>query len=188
VVQYRDEDQSGEFVMSRHPIRIVFGLALAGGMLVLAAGGSVLALGKEAEAKKYHEMLKTSKDAKGKVLALQELGKLGNLSRDLTEKALPDMMKAMGDTDATVRAAACEAVGKCDPDPADVVPKYVDLIKTDKDEKVKVAAMTGLGFMGEKASDAKPTLKDVQKNNDKKTKLGKAAGDAINAIDGKMKK
>ena len=156
--------------MTRRRAKGLSSLALAGGLYVLATGGELLAASKEAEAKKYHEMLKAAKDAKGKVVALDELGKLGQISRDLTEKALPDMMKALKDKDAGVRASAAEAVGKCDPDPADAVPALVDLLNNDKDEKVKLAAINGLALMGEKAKDAADPLKDVQKANDKKSK------------------
>jgi HEAT repeat protein len=174
--------------MSLRAIRAASFLALGFGLYALTAGGDLFAASKEAEAKKYHELLKSATDAKGKVLALDELGKLGLVSRDLTEKALPDMMKALKDKDATVRAAAAEAVGKCDPDPADAVPALVDLLKNDKSEAVKLAAAKGLGLMGEKAKDATDTLKDVQKANDKKSKLAKAAQDALRSIGGQRKK
>jgi len=169
-------------------LRITSFAVLGIGLYALATGGELFAASKEAEVKKYHELLKTAKDAKGKVLALDELGKLGQVSRDLTEKALPDMLKAFKDKDASVRAAAAEAVGKCDPDPADAVPALVDLLKNDKDEKVKIAAAMGLGHMGEKAKDATDPLKDVLKANDKKSKLAKAAGDALRSIGGQKKK
>ena len=174
--------------MSGRFVRLVGGTALAFGLLALATGGDLFAASKEAEAKKYHEMLKTAKDAKGKILALDELGKLGLASRDLTEKALPDIMNALKDPSAGVRVAACETLGKCDPDPDDAVPKLVNILKNDKDEKVKIAAANGLAFMKEKAREATPALKEVQKNNDKKSRLAKAAGDAIGSISGKKKK
>ncbi len=174
--------------MSRRRAKILSGIVLVFGLYALATGGDLLAATKEAEAKKYHEMLKTAKDVKGKVLALDELGKLGLLSRDLTEKALPDITKALKDKDAGVRVSAAEALGKCDPDPADAVPALLDLLKNDKEERVKLAAMNGLAFMGEKAKDAASDLKDVQKANDKKSKLAKSAGDALKSINGQMKK
>jgi HEAT repeat protein len=174
--------------MTRRPLKLITGVALVAGLVVLSAGDDVRAAGKEAEAKKYHELLKTSKDSKQKMLALEELGKLGLLSRELTEKALPDITKAIKDKDAAVRVAACECLGKCDPDPADAVPALTDLLKNDKEEKVKVAAANGLAFMGEKAKDATDDLKDVQKANDKKSKLAKAAGDALKSIGGQKKK
>ena len=168
--------------------RALSGFALAFGLYALSTGGDLLAASKEAEAKKYHEMLKSAKDAKTKTLALDELGKLGRISRDLTEKALPDIAKALKDKDAGVRVAACEAYGKCDPDPEEAVPALVDLLKNDKEEKVRIAAANGLAFMGDKAKDAKSSLQELQKANDKKSKLGKAVGDALNSIDGKRKK
>jgi HEAT repeat protein len=173
--------------MSPKRLRAISALALGFGLFVLATGGDLFAASKEAEAKKYHELLKTAPDAKGKVLALEELGKLGLLSRDLTEKALPDMLKALKDKDAAVRAAAAEAVGKCDPDPADAVPALVGLLKNDKEEKVKIAAANGLGHMGEKAKDAVSDLKEIQKAGDKKSRLTKAAQDAMRSINGQKK-
>lgn len=180
--------QKPEVVMSHRHGKILAGFALVIGLGTLAMRGEAFAASKEAEARKYHELLKSAKDSKTKILALDELGKLGLISRELTEKALPDIAKALKDKDAAVRVAAAEALGKCDPDPADAVPALLDLVKNDKEEKVKIAAMNGLALMRDKAREATSALKDVQKANDKKSKLYKSAGDAINSISGKTKK
>ena len=52
--------------MSRSLVRPVSAAALAAGLFALAAGGDLFAAGKEAEAKKYHEQLKSAKDAKAR--------------------------------------------------------------------------------------------------------------------------
>lgn len=174
--------------MSRRLAKSLTGVTLAFGLYALAMGGDLLAASKYAEARKYHELLKSAKDTKTKVLALDELGKLGLLSRDLTEKALPDIQKSLKDKDAEVRAAAAETLGKCDPDPADAVPALVELMKHDKVEKVKVAAIHGLALMGDKAKEAVPEIQTIQRASEKKSKLGKAAGDALKSIRGQKKK
>jgi HEAT repeat protein len=162
-------------------------LALFGGFIALCAPEAVQAANKVEDAKKYTQVLKTSKSSKEKVTALNELGDLGRLMKSLVADAMPSMVASLKDTDSSVRAAAAKAVGKVDPD-ATAVAALTDLVKNDKDESVKMAAMQGLGAAGPAAKSAVPTLREIQKkenDKDKKSKLGKAAQDAMRAIGGK---
>jgi HEAT repeat protein len=175
----------------RRAFKMASAAGLAAGLFGLALADGLAAADKAEEAKKYHEQLKATREAKKKVEALEELGKLGQIMTSLAEPALPDMVKALADKDAGVRRAAAEAIGKCDPDPKDVVPALTKLLREDKDEKVKVAAARGLGYMGESAKAATKDLREVQKagrtKDGKQTPLGRAAGEALRSINGKKK-
>jgi HEAT repeat protein len=160
---------------------------LAFGLFALVAADSIVAASKAEEAKKYTEQLKSSKDAKKKAEALEELGKLGQIMKSLVTSAIPDIKKSLDDKEASVRKAAAVAYGKVDPDPKEAVPALVKLLKDDKDEGVKIAAANGLAAMGDKARDAIPDLRAVQKSEDKKSKLAKAAQDAMRSINPKKK-
>ncbi len=157
------------------------------GVIGLIVTESYVSASKAEDAKKYIEQLKTSKDAKKRAEALMELGKLGQIMKSLAEPALPEMKKALDDKDSDVRKAAALAYGRVDPDPKEAVPALVKLLKDDKVEAVKIAAANGLAAMGDKAKEAMSALKEVQKSEDKKSKLAKAAGDAQKSIRGPKK-
>jgi HEAT repeat protein len=175
----------------RRLAKLVSVTAFAAALFGLAFADGLEAAGKQEEAKKYHDQLKTTKDAKKKVEALEELGKLGQIMKSLAEPAIPDILKAAEDKSADVRKAAAEALGKCDPDPKDAVPALTKLLKEDKDDGVKIAAAHGLGYMGDTAQDATKDLREVAKANrgsdGKPNKLGRAAGEALRSINGKKK-
>lgn len=161
--------------------------ALTCGMVIVACSPDIVAASKEAEAKKATEDLKKSKDNKVKIAALQKLGELGLIQFAFVEPAVPDVFKAVKDSDAGVRAAAAKALGMIGPDDPETVPQLVGLLK-DKDEGVKFAAIEGLAYMGKKAENAVKDLRAVAKDADPKGKLAKSVGNTINAIQGKMKK
>ncbi len=171
----------------RRGLRITSIGLLAFGLLALIASDSLIAASKAQEAKKYTDQLKTSKDPKKRAEAIEELGKLGQIMKSLAEPALPDIKKALEDKDTGVRKAAATAYGKLDPDPKEAVPVLVKMLKEDKDEGVKIAAVQGLAAMGDKAREAMPTLRQVQKDGDKKSKLSKAAQQALRSINPKKK-
>lgn len=155
-------------------------VALFNGVLYLALVPRALAASDTADAKKYTADLKTAKDAKTRVTALTELGKLAAVNKTLVEAALPDMYKALEDKDGSIRAAAAAAIGQCD-EPADkVVPLLRKMLKEDKDESAKIGATRGLANMGPSAKAALPDLRKL--TGDKKSKLGKAANVAVKAI------
>jgi HEAT repeat protein len=160
-------------------------VALFNGLLYLCVLQDAVAADNEAEVKKYTEDLKKGRDSKTKVTALQELGKLGALQRSLVAGAMPEIYKALDDKDASIRAAAATCLGQCD-EPADkAVPALLKLLKEDKEESVKIGAARGLANMGPGAKEAVPALRDIVKSEDKKSKLAKAAQEAVKAIAGK---
>ena len=162
-------------------------VALFNGALYLCVREEVLASEKEEEAKKYTEQLRKGKDAKSKIAALQELGRLAQIKKAFIADALPDVYKAIEDKDPGVRAAAAEALGKADEPYSKAGEILVKLVKDDKDESVKIGALRGLSVMGSGAKEALPTIREVVSatKNDKKSNLGKAAKDAVLAIGGK---
>ena len=157
------------------------------GILFLCVSQDAYAESKAAEAKKYTMELKTAKDAKTRVLALTELGKLGQIMKSLTDDAMPDILKAMDDKDAAVRTAAAQCLGKCDPDPEKAVPALVKMLNEDKNDDAKIGAAKGLAAMGTSAKAATDDLRKVVKDADKKSQLGKQAGIALKSINMKQK-
>lgn len=164
--------------------KLIAAAFLFAGTVALLVPEHVRAANKVEEAKKYTQMLKSAKDSKSKVTALNELGDLGRLMKPLVADAMPDMLAALKDGDKEVRAAAAQAIGKCDPN-SEAVNTLVDLLKREKDESVKLAAIKGLASAGPNARSALPVLRDIQKSEDKKSRLYKAAQDASRSIGAK---
>jgi HEAT repeat protein len=165
-------------------VRLAATAGLTLGLLVLAAADGTTAVPTPKDAAKYTEQLKTSKDAKAKIEALEELGKMGQIQKSLTAKSVEYMLKEFEHKDAKVRAAAAKAVGMVDPDPKEAVPALLKLLKEDKEDDVKLAAIQGLGNMGPSAKDAAKDLQEVVKaeKKDKKSKLGREAGKTLKLI------
>ncbi|MCE9561641.1 MAG: HEAT repeat domain-containing protein [Planctomycetes bacterium] len=154
-------------------------VALFNGVLFLSITPEAQA-GPDADARRYTMELKTAKDAKTKANALHELGKLAAIMKSYAEDALPEIYKSLDDKDASVRAAAAQALGACD-EPADkAVPALVKLLKDDKDDSVKIGAAKGLGSMGPNAKGALPTLREYA--GDKASKIAPSAKAAMKAI------
>jgi len=157
-------------------------LTLICGFAVLL-GGDVLALAdKKADVEKYANDLKTSKDAKVRVTALEELAKIGQIQKPLIKDAAPEMIKALSDADAAVKAAALKAVGMIDPDVKEVMPIYTKILNEEKVESLRLAAIQGLAQMGPNAKDAVKDLRKIVKDEDKASKLSKAAKNALKVI------
>jgi HEAT repeat protein len=160
-------------------------VALFNGVLYLSLRQDAFASEREEEAKKYTEQLRKGKDTKSKIAALQELGNLAQIKKSLVADALPEIYRAVEDKDPGVRAAAAEALGKAD-EPYDKAGKaLVRILKEDKDEGAKLGAIKGLSAMGSTAKEAVPTLREIVKGADKKSKLAKAAQATIKAVSGK---
>ena len=172
--------------MSRRLLSKTFALAgLTLGLLLIVSPEGFALAGKKEDAEKFLVELKTGKDAKAKVYALEELAKIGQIQKSAIKDAVPEMMKALENKDATIRAAAAKAVGMIDPDPKEVIPILVKMIQEDKDENVKLGAIAGLGQMGKEAKEATKDLRKVVADEDKKSKLGRAAGQALKMINPK---
>lgn len=161
--------------------------ALTCGMVLIATSPEIGAASKEAEAKKATEDLKKSKDTKTKIASLQKLGELGLIQYAYVEPAVPDVFKAIKDTDAGVRAAAAKTLGMIGPEDKETIPQLTGLLK-DKDESVQLAAAEGLAYMGKKAESAVGALRDAAKGLDAKSKLAKSINTSIKTIQGTKKK
>jgi HEAT repeat protein len=161
--------------------------ALTCGMVLVACSPDIIAASKEAEAKKATEDLKKSKDNKVRIAALQKLGELGLIQYAYVEPAVPDVFKAIKDSDAGVRAAAARTLGMIGPDDKETVPQLAGLLQ-DKDENVKLAAAEGLAYMGKKAEGAVKDLRAAAKDLDAKSKLAKTINNTIKTINGSKKK
>ncbi len=163
-------------------------ITLLNGVLVLCLAENLFAADKEEQAKKYAMELKTSKDAKTRINALNELAKLAKLMRSLGEPALPEIYKALEDKDPGVRAAAAYCLGECDDLPEKAIPALTKILNNGKEsEAVRINAAKGLAAMGTHAKDAVGDLRAVQKAEDKKSRLGKEAGNAVKTIMQKAK-
>jgi HEAT repeat protein len=169
--------------MSARFAKALAAVALFNGALYLALREEALAANNEADAKKYTQDLKKSKDPKVKITALQELGKLAALQKSLVADALDDIYKALEDKDAGIRAAAAQCLGSCDEPSDKAVPALLKLLKDDKEDAVKIGATKGLASMGSGAKEALATLRELAA--DKTSAVGKAAKAAVKAIAGK---
>ncbi len=161
-------------------IKALAAVALFNGTLYLCVRQEVIAASDAADAKKYTEDLRKGKDAKVKVTALKELGKLAVVQKSLVADALPDIYKSLEDKDASIRAAAATCLGQCDEPIDKAVPLLTKMLKEDKEDSVKIGAAMGLGSIGPSAKAALPTLQELA--GDKKSPVGKAAKAAVKAI------
>src|SRR5262245_52896723 len=143
--------------------------ALAAGLVTAVTAP---AAPREEEAKKYAGDLK-SKDAKVRVTALAELGKLGAAQRKLAEPYTNDIVAALKDGDATVRAQAAKTLAKIDPeDKKAAIEKIIGLLKEEKSAVAREGQETGLGELGAMAGDddlkrsAREALLEARKKSD----------------------
>ena len=168
-------------------LRLLASFLLATGFLGLMAAPDLLAGPKDEEAKRLAEVLKSSKDAKVRANAIEELGKLAQINSKLGDPALPDIKKALTDKDAGVRKAAALAFGRCDPKEDGSVATLLDVFKSDKDDGVKMNAALGLAAMGPKAKEALPALREAAKNAGDNKKSERIYKDAARSIAGAKK-
>jgi hypothetical protein len=141
---------------------LVAASVLGVGLLTLAATDEILAASKAKEAARYAKDLKTSKDPKTKVVALNELGKFGQVSKILVEDAYKDMLAALGDGNPAIRAAAATAVGQAylaAEDPKTIATTLAKMMKDDGDESVRIGAINGLAAMRDAA---RPQLEEIR--------------------------
>jgi HEAT repeat protein len=109
---------------------------------------------REEQAKKYAADLK-HKDAKVRLAALQELGKLGQIQRKLTAPYTSDITKALTDSDAGVRGEAANTLGMIDPeDKKAAITKVAELLKNEKSERAREGQEKALGALGATVEDA----------------------------------
>lgn len=165
-------------------VKAGFTFILALGLMLLAGYDDLMAANKAEEAKKLIETLKKTKDAKVRAEAAEELGKIGQVQYKYVEAAIPLLFDALNDPNAKVRAEAAVALGRIGPDDTDkTVSSLTDLLKSDKDEGVRLAAAQGLGAYGTKAKGAVKDLRAVRKGlSDRKSKLSKSIDAALKSI------
>jgi HEAT repeat protein len=121
---------------------------------LLVAAVAVAAATREEEAKKYAADLK-SKDAKVRLTAVKELGKLGQIQRRLTEPYTSDILTVLKDSDPKVRGEAARTLGLIDPsEKKEAVTKLIEIRKAEKSEDAREGQETGLGSLGATADDA----------------------------------
>jgi HEAT repeat protein len=115
---------------------------------------AVSAAPREEEAKKYAADLK-NKDAKVRLTAVKELGRLGQLQRKLTEPYVDNIIAVLKDSDAKVRGEAGRTLGLIDPsDTKAAIEKLAELVKTEKSQEAREGFETGLGELGGTTDDA----------------------------------
>ena len=156
-------------------VKALAAVALFNGVLFLCVCEEALAANNEADAKKYTKDLKKGKDAKVKITALQELGKLAAIQKSLVANALPEIYKALEDKDAGVRAAAAKCLGACD-EPADkAVPAPPEDAQGRQGGFGEDRSRKGLASMGPKAKSPCRRCENRRRQEDKVGKLAKAA-------------
>ena len=157
------------------------------GFVALLVGTVSLAFaGKQDEAAKAIQVLKSSKDVAAKIQAAVDIGNIGQIKKSYAEPAIPYLLDGCKDKDARFRGAAAEALGKVDPpEDSKAVDLLTEMAKNDKNTDVKVSAIKGLASMGRSAKSSLPALREIQSKEDKKSKLYNAARDATRAINTK---
>jgi HEAT repeat protein len=160
-------------------------------LIALAACGLLLtapaarAESRADEAARYTEQLKKAKDAKSKITAIEEIGKLGLVNKKYAKDAVPYIMEACKDRDTKVRATAAQALGEAYSGDEDekVVTLLTDMLKKEKEEDtVKMAAARGLAAMGPRAAAALPTLREIMQKEPQQSRLRNALRQSIQSI------
>jgi HEAT repeat protein len=136
--------------------------------LFLLAAPFVSAESREEKAQKLIKQLDAS-EPRDRAKAAEEIGKLAEIKVSLGKPAVPKLITLLEDKDTNVRAAAAGAVCRCDDKSA--VDPIVKMLKDEKETKVILQAVMGLGIMGESAREALPTIREIaQKNREEKDK------------------
>lgn len=176
------------------PVQWITITALSIGLFAILAVDSADAGSKAAEAKKAMADLAAASTPKAKAAALDELGKIAQVQKSLVAPAVPDIKKALSDKDPSVRKAAAQAYGRCDPDAKEAVPILVKMLKEETDDDVKIGVANGLAAMGPSAAAAVPAVREALKaERDKKkdagqTRLGRELQETAKAIGMERKK
>mgnify|MGYP000632420389 CR=1 FL=1 len=161
-------------------------LALLGSLVLVAAS-------REDQAKKYAADL-MSKNAKDRLTAVTELGKLGSLQKKLTVPYVSDLMKVLTDNDPKIRSEAARVIGLIDvEDKKGAVEKIAGLLKNEKVETAREGQETGLGELGATSEDdavkkmARDALMEARKKYTDSKREQKVIQAALQLITGKKK-
>lgn len=163
------------------------------GLFLLIGSMSLSAAGKEEEAKKAAENLK-SKDAKVRLQALKDLERLGTASLKLVTPYIQYITDAVKDKDAKVRGEAGRTLGVIDPpDKNAAIEALITALKAEKDIGARGNFEMGIGDLGALTEDADQkkkcleALREARKNTQDKMEQRKIQT-AIQTITGMGKK
>jgi HEAT repeat protein len=154
--------------------------------LVLVIGGAAGQTAKDVE--EQIKILKTSKDAKQRVDACNELGELAQVKLSLVRPAVPHLLTALKDAEVEVRKAAISTLGFIEPYPREWVPNLLPLLADGEAREVRLGAVGILGAVETGAKEAIPLLEAIQKKENDKAEdqrdndLINAAGQALEGI------
>jgi HEAT repeat protein len=135
--------------------------------------------------------LKTQAEAQKRAEAAMELADLGSIKTSLTRPAVPALVEAFrADSDPGVRVAAAGALAVIEPDPKEVLPVSMAVLKNGEEDKaIRTAAVGILAGLGKGARPALPLLKEIQKaendkpENERIQELLNAVNEAIGLIE-----
>jgi HEAT repeat protein len=166
-------------------------IAMSTGLVIAVAGMARAEIRKKEDVPRYIKLLKVSPSAKIRADAAEEIGHRGALRKSDVLAAVDPLITALKkDRDAAVRKNAADALGSIVPNDKVAVQPLIEALK-DPDVRVRMAAANALGMHGPEAREAIPALREMMQSagKDKKNKgIRKAAGRAINLINGKRKK
>ena len=138
--------------------------------------------GKEEDAANYSKVLQGNDPVAAKVEAANGIAKLAAIRRSYGKEAVPYLFEACKHKEAKLRAAAAAALGRAyADDDKNAVEVLEELVKSDTDDSVKLAAITGLVAQGMRAKGAIPTLRKIAQENDK-SRVGRAAREAVRTL------
>jgi len=133
---------------------------------LLLSGTNLGAAPKKEDVPDLIKALKTSKDAKVRAQAADDLGYIAQIRVAFAKPAIPALVEALkSDPDAGVRKAAADTLSLVNPDPKDVMALFLDILKNDKEPNIVLQAVAACLqiYPGETIKDALPHLLEIQK-------------------------
>jgi HEAT repeat protein len=151
---------------------------------------SVTTFAEETREARAERMIKQldSESARDRAKAAEEIGKMAEIKVSLGKPAVKRLVELLEDKDSDVRAAAAGAACRCD-EPKEVVKPIIKLLKEEKNTRVKVEAIKGLGIMGESAREAVPTIREIamKARQDNTPQLAVVSRNALESISGRTR-
>jgi len=105
----------------------------------------------------------------------------------VVDQALPLLLKNLGDTSGSVRAAAASVLGSFRSQPEVVIPALIKLAETDEDLVVRSVAIKAIGQFGSEGAIALSNLERIARF-DSEEVVRRAATNAIRSIEGEIGK
>ena len=153
-------------------------VVLTGLLLLIGSGASGQTKQKEAEG--HLKTLQTSKDAKARAEAANQLAELGQVKITLIRPAEPALVDALKDENGEVRQAALRALGVLEPYKKERIPVLLPLLKDGENRNTRLAAVIMLGQTEGGAKEAIPLLEEIQKK--EAEKADKRDGEMVNRV------